>query len=236
MGCHATPVGRMEGGVTSAIPPRPRAPRGPYRSSAETRQRLIGAALALFSKHGFEGTSTREIAASTGVALPAITYHFGGKEGLYRACAEHVVERYRARMLTGVSAIQAGMPMPPDVARAALQEVVSLLAGMLLDVAEDDSWATFMMREMNHKGLAHDLLYRDLWEPGLTLVAGLVAAIGGRAEPAQEDRLEALLLLSSFSAFTTARRVALDFGGWAAVDPALVAAIVARLQARIAAL
>lgn len=222
--------------MSSGSSPRARAPRGPYRSSAETRQRLINAALSLFSRHGFDGASTRDIAASTGIALPAITYHFGSKEGLYRACAEHVVERYRSRMQTGVEAIYASMPVPPDVARAALQQVVTLLAGMLLDAADDDSWVTFMMREMNDTGPAYDLLYRDLWKPGLALVAGLVAAIGGRAEANEADRLEALLLLSSFSAFTTARRVALDFGGWTAIDASLVAAIVARLQARIAAL
>jgi AcrR family transcriptional regulator len=210
-----------------------RTTRGPYRNSAETRQKLIDAALALFGAHGFDTTSTRDIAARTGVALPAITYHFGSKEGLYRACAEHVVERYRARMQSGVEAIQANMPRDRGTARAALRQVVAMLATILLDTADDDGWMTFMMREMNGAGLAHDLLYRDLWEPGLALVAALMAAIQGRREPTAEDRLEALLLLSSFSAFGPARRVALDFGGWPTIDRLLVDAIVARLQARV---
>lgn len=212
---------------------KPRAARGPYRNSAETRQKLIDAALALFGAHGFDMTSTRDIAARTGVALPAITYHFGSKEGLYRACAEHVVERYRASMQAGVAAIQANMPRERGSARAALGQVMAMLATVLLDIADEDGWMTFMMREMNGAGLAHDLLYRDLWEPGLALVAGLVAAVQGRSEPTAEDRLEALLLLSSFSAFGPARRVALDFGRWPTVDRPLVDAIVARLQARI---
>jgi AcrR family transcriptional regulator len=212
---------------------KPRAARGPYRPSAETRARLIDTALLLFGTHGFQATSTRDIARETGVALPAIAYHFGGKEGLYRACAEHVVERYRARMQAGVDAIQSNSPRTADEARAALREVIAMLATMLLDAGDDDGWMTFMIREMNGAGLAHDLMYRDLWEPGLTLVAALVSAIRGRAAADEEDRLEALLLLSSFSAFSTARQVALDFGGWARVDGTLVGAIVAALQGRV---
>lgn len=226
----------MRKDVTDGSPPRKSSPRGPYRSSAETRQRLIDAALALFGSNGFEATSTRDIAARTGVALPAIAYHFGGKEGLYRACAEHVVERYRERMRAGADLGDLKMPEAPEAARAALRRVMAMLAAMLLHTAESDAWLTFMIREMNNAGPAHDLLYRDLWEPGLALVARLVAAARGRNAAENEDKLEALLLLSSFSAFSTSRRVALDFGGWPSIDEPLVAAMLARLDERIDAL
>lgn len=215
----------------------PRTARGPYRNSAETRARLIETSLFLFGSAGFDASSTRDIAARAGVALPAIAYHFGSKEGLYRACAEHVVGQYRARMQDVVDTLSADMPQTRDAARHALRAVTTRLAGMLSDNAgNDDGWMTFMMREMNGAGLAHDLLYRDLWEPGLALVASLAATIRGRSAVAEEDRLDALLLLSSFSAFTTARQVALDFGKWPAVDQSLVDAIVARLHAQVDAL
>ena len=196
----------------------------------------MDAALALFGSNGFEATSTRDIAARTGVALPAIAYHFGGKEGLYRACAEHVVERYRARMQTSAGTSNLKMPEGADAARTALRRVMAMLGTMLLDTAESDAWLTFMIREMNGTGPAHDLLYRDLWEPGLALVAGLVAAARGRRTPQEEDKLEAILLLSSFSAFSTSRRVALDFGGWNTIDQRLLTAMLARLDERIDAL
>ncbi|SEJ10173.1 transcriptional regulator, TetR family [Sphingomonas sp. OV641] len=226
----------MPARVSNGPTPRKSSPRGPYRSSAETRQRLIESALALFGNNGFEATSTRDIAARTGVALPGIAYHFGGKEGLYRACAETVVERYRERMRPGADASDVRLPKEPDVARAALKRVMATLAAMLLDSAGDDAWLTFMIREMNGTGLAHDLLYRDLWKPGLALIAALVAAARARETIEEEDKLEALLLLSSFSAFSTSRRVALDFGGWASIDEPLVSAMLDRLGERIDAL
>ena len=207
--------------------------RGPYRSGEETRQRLINVSLELFGARGFGATSTREIATAAGVALPAIAYHFHSKEGLHRACAEYVVEQYRARMHAGFKPIQTAMPEAPDHARAALRQIVALLTAMLLDTDEDNSWMTFMLREMNGEGVAHDLLYRDLWAPGLALVADLIAACRTHVEPDTGDRLEALLILSSLTAFSTARRVALEFGGWSMIDHSLVVQISGRLSARV---
>ncbi len=58
----------------------------PQRSDGEqTRERLMHAALRLFAQHGFEKTSTREIAEAAGTNLAAIKYYFGDKAGLYRA-------------------------------------------------------------------------------------------------------------------------------------------------------
>jgi TetR/AcrR family transcriptional regulator len=53
--------------------------------SAITRDRLIEAALAEFSKAGFEGTSTRAIAARAGCHQPQINYHFASKHALWEA-------------------------------------------------------------------------------------------------------------------------------------------------------
>ncbi len=51
----------------------------------EARERLLHAALRLFAEHGYQQTSTREIAQAAGANLAAISYYFGDKAGLYRA-------------------------------------------------------------------------------------------------------------------------------------------------------
>lgn len=57
-----------------------------YARGEETRARIIRTALALFGEHGFDGVSTRDIAAEAGVPAPSLQYYFENKEGLYAAC------------------------------------------------------------------------------------------------------------------------------------------------------
>ena len=61
----------------------------PQPSAEQTRAALIRAALRLFGSQGFDGTSTREIAAAAKANIGSIAYHFGGKEGLRTACADY---------------------------------------------------------------------------------------------------------------------------------------------------
>jgi len=57
-----------------------------YARGEETRARIIQTAMALFGEHGFDGVSTRDIAAQAGVPAPSLQYYFENKEGLYAAC------------------------------------------------------------------------------------------------------------------------------------------------------
>jgi len=59
------------------------------RPSADaTRERILAAALDLFSDRSFEGATTREIAALAGVTQPLLNYHFSTKEDLWHAAVE----------------------------------------------------------------------------------------------------------------------------------------------------
>ena len=69
-----------------------RSPEGGYARGDETRHRIIEAAVDLFGEHGFEGASTRDIAARAGVNAPALQYYFENKEGVYRACVEALAD------------------------------------------------------------------------------------------------------------------------------------------------
>jgi AcrR family transcriptional regulator len=57
------------------------------KSPADSRQRILEAALDLFGERGLTGTTVRDIAAAAKVNVAAISYHFGGKDELYRAVA-----------------------------------------------------------------------------------------------------------------------------------------------------
>jgi AcrR family transcriptional regulator len=62
-----------------------RPPRKSQKRTQETRDKIIDAAIPEFARRGFEGASTRAIAAAAGVQHTLVTYHFGCKEGLWQA-------------------------------------------------------------------------------------------------------------------------------------------------------
>lgn len=68
----------------------------PELHSDDTRERLLAAGLALFGRHGYDGVTTRMLAAAARVNQSAIPYHFGGKEGVYRAVAEFIAAEMAA--------------------------------------------------------------------------------------------------------------------------------------------
>jgi AcrR family transcriptional regulator len=53
--------------------------------SEERRKAIVGAAVPLFARKGFAGTTTREIARSAGVSEALLFQHFPSKAALYRA-------------------------------------------------------------------------------------------------------------------------------------------------------
>jgi AcrR family transcriptional regulator len=189
---------------------------GGYRKGDEARQRILDAALREFGAHGFKGATTRRIADEAGVQLPALAYYFGGKEGLYVACAEEIVARYRARMFEPIvhSPAALGAATRPADARRALKSIVGTLAEQLVATRESEIWTAFVLREMAEHGPAFDVLYEQVWSPGVDLVAHLIRqALGGKTS-SRAARIEALLLLSSLSAFSIARPVAVRSLGW----------------------
>ncbi len=54
-------------------------------SGDERRQRILGAAVDLFSQRGFSGTTTKEIARASGVSEALVFRHFATKDALYDA-------------------------------------------------------------------------------------------------------------------------------------------------------
>lgn len=61
---------------------------GQGHSSEKTKELLIEAAIKLFAAKGYDGTTVKDISDAAGVNISLVSYHFQGKEGLYRTCLE----------------------------------------------------------------------------------------------------------------------------------------------------
>lgn len=96
------------------------------------RARIRDAAIGLFGERGFDGTGMRAIAARAGVSPALLVHHFGSKEGLRRACDEHVTSVVRT---TKQQAMTQGPPDPLELLRTAddAQPLLRYVARMLVD-------------------------------------------------------------------------------------------------------
>ena len=90
----------MAAGARSAktsFKPRPRTSPAPS-GRGDSRERILTAALGIFSERGFDGTTTREIARRAHVNLGLLKYYFGDKEKLWKASVDRVFESLRAAL------------------------------------------------------------------------------------------------------------------------------------------
>ena len=78
----------------------------PHRKFADTRDRILNAAEALFAEHSFERASLRLLTAEAQVNLAAVNYHFGSKEGLIRAVFERRLAPLNAERLAALDALE----------------------------------------------------------------------------------------------------------------------------------
>jgi AcrR family transcriptional regulator len=87
------------------------------RPSAEpTRERILAAAIDLFSEHSFDGASTREISGRAGVTQPLLHYHFRSKDDLWRAAVDELF----GALTEALAARQQGLRGVDDVTTARL--------------------------------------------------------------------------------------------------------------------
>jgi AcrR family transcriptional regulator len=61
-----------------------------------TSVQILQVASVLFARHGFAGTSTRDIAREVGISQPALYKHFGSKQQILRALADAVLDPWLA--------------------------------------------------------------------------------------------------------------------------------------------
>lgn len=111
-------------------------------SASDTRSRILDTAERLFTAHGFEGTSVRQITGEAGVNLAAANYHFGSKEALLQAVFKRRLEwlnAERLRVLDEMEAAAAGQPLKPS-------QIVDAFFGTLLRMATrpEQGGETFM--------------------------------------------------------------------------------------------
>lgn len=189
---------------------------------AETRRGILEAAEACFASAGFAGATTRQVATRAGVNVATLHYHFGNKEGLYRA----VLGRASAGVLP--AAETAGAPAErltrivgqlwdfgvarPSLARLSLLDRLAGPAPAGTEAPEEDVRVTLLRRTLGggaNGAAARGLPAAEAARMIVTLLDGSVVALGsgtngsapaeGAASASREAVVAAALRLAGFS-------------------------------------
>lgn len=205
-----------------------------YRKGEETRARILAAALSAFGNQGFAAVTTRQIAEEAGANLPALNYYFGNKQGLYLACAHEIVARYREGMgaVGGVALAALQAPLEAGAARVHLKRLMAALARFLLSSAGAQDRTLFVQREMASPGPAFEILYAELWRPGIELAAELIAQASGGKLETEDARVRAVMMIASLTGFQSGGPVIARSVG----EGDQVARVIAALDAQVDAL
>jgi AcrR family transcriptional regulator len=165
----------------------------------ETRTRLLNAAARLFAERGFAKVTVRDICERARANVAAVNYHFGGKDGLYRAVVETAIATMQS---TTDAARAAGEGKPPD---ARLRAYVNVFLHRIIGHGGDSWIHHLMMREISDPTLALDMVAEQVLKPRMDYLCALIGEL--IAAPPGDERVVrcALSVQSQFHALTWTR-------------------------------
>src|SRR5258708_910049 len=141
--------------------------------------RLLDTAIDQFGRNGLQGASTRAIATAAGTTMSSITYHYGGKQGLYLAAARHIADRIGERMAPALAApiTRSRKGEGPEAAMTELLSIVDRFVEMMVH-PESAAWARFIVREQMEPTEAFDILYGGVMGRLVDRLSALIVGIG----------------------------------------------------------
>jgi AcrR family transcriptional regulator len=173
-------------------------------SADEPRKRLIEAGLDLFGKYSFDGASTRMLAERAKVNLGAIQYYFGGKQGLYLAVADHIVEQIAGLLGPRLAKVQEALnkeALSKEKSFHLLCELLEFFITRFLGHPQTDKWLTIIIREQLCPSEAFGVFFEGFMRPLDQALFGLVARIMGQRWDDREIKLRVFAVMGEVLVF-----------------------------------
>jgi TetR/AcrR family transcriptional regulator, regulator of cefoperazone and chloramphenicol sensitivity len=190
-------------------------------SGLDAKQRLIKAGLEIFGTFNLEGATTRQLADRAGVNQAAIPYYFGGKEGLYLAVIEHVVNHKASRVRPVLLRISDALHKERLTPKEAVDQIKTLFSVYLQILLEDNAattWARIIVREQMQPTKAFHLLYERWIRHVHEIVSALLAIILEKRPTDPNVILRTHMLLGQIQIFLAGRETVRRRLNWDGYD------------------
>jgi len=145
----------------------------------ETRSILIQTGARLFARNGYHGVSMRTLASEAEVNLATVSYHFGGKRGLYKAILQDIINK-RDEIYPSADETQKQLSGTEGDIHAQAESVSwfinKLVHGLLGQ--EEHIWPAFIIsRELAQPSDLYPKLEREFFEPSFQSLRTLVKTV-----------------------------------------------------------
>ncbi|MGL1861365.1 MAG: CerR family C-terminal domain-containing protein [Pseudodesulfovibrio sp.] len=145
----------------------------------ETRGILLNTGARLFALNGYNGVSMRTLASAAGVNLATVSYHFGGKAGLYEAILQQVIDM-RDEIFPTADEVQEWFSGTEDDIHAQAEGVSwfvnKLVHGLLGD--QENIWpALIISRELALPSDIYPKLEKEFFDPSFLSLHTLVKTV-----------------------------------------------------------
>ncbi|MFM0062071.1 CerR family C-terminal domain-containing protein [Paraburkholderia aspalathi] len=211
-----------------------RSPEGGYARGDETRHRIIEAAIELFGEHGFEGASTRDIAARAGVNAPALQYYFENKEGVYRACVEMLADDAWETFGPAIEHAQEALREnadTPALIDAFIGIQTAIAHGAFVKASKPGRRMFFAREQAGHEPQsAMQIFGCRIRQPLNDVSVALVARISGRAVDDPVILIRTFSLHGQLVIFHLAHPSKLSMLGWKSIDAEKAALLTATVR------
>ena len=173
----------------------------------KTQVHLITHARSLFARKGFDGVSVKDVSDATKLNISLVSYHFNGKEGLYRAC----IEKFGKDCL---EAVQRTLQPPKSLGECELR--LSMFIDLMIDIFiknPDASAMAFKEADMEAR-LFEDVFESTFIELFKTLISYFEASQrAGFIRKDMDPHTTASILFGSLSHFARMDFISLKFFG-----------------------
>ena len=168
-----------------------------------------------FGRLGLEGASTRAIARDAETPMSSITYHFGGKYGLYLAAADHIAAYMQAR-IEPIVARAAQLSSSAGDGLAARDAIHTIIGGMTSVMLDDQTAAMsrFIVREQADPTEAFTRIYQGVMGQLLDRLSGLLMRMSGNRLDDAAARVRAMTLVGQVLVFRVARATVMTGMDW----------------------
>jgi len=203
----------------------------PSRMAAgkDTSTLLIESGIRLFGARGYDGVTTRELADGARTNMSSIKYHFGGKEGLYRAVLEEIIHEITELIGPLLQALRNGVAEANgnrDVLARLAREFAQNWCRLALGDSHTQKRIPPIVREVIQPSRHFKVIYEGFLRVLYDALRELLAAAHGRAAVDEDLKIRAHIVMNVVCGFIYTDSIFWHHMGWKGYNRNRIEAIV----------